>query len=228
MTSDVETFLNRCRALGDGFSGAEPTIPWRLGAVLFAKRYDQFAAVQKSERGSYEFSNKWALPGGMVRAADAVPDFKSHTLASVANRAFAEARVRAKDLKVCTDLGPVVTAYSAHGARRFTLIAAFEGLLALGFDPCPSDPSIQAARLAPFSTGLDVFAPANQLIIGHLVWPYLDAAKRASARDVITVALKECTERAGQVGVRPPSPPWASALEIKAWSRSWPMYFSAS
>lgn len=219
---DAGTFLKRCRPLNDGFAGNEPVALWRLGAILFATRDCQFVAVRKAFKDGYEFSGNWALPGGMVRAAGTVNDFPAHAMASVAERASAEASLAPGQLAVQPNLGPVVTSYTARSARRFTIVVCFQQALASDFAPSSSDQSIQIACLMPFTSALSEFAPANRLILGHLLWPHLSAREREVASAPVNFALTECLGYASAAGVAPPVGPWASASAIEAWTYSWP------
>lgn len=223
----IENFLQQCQALEDGFAALSPDTPWRLGGVVLINAADGFATVRKAAKPGYEFSGDWALPGGMVRVSGAGQSLRARIDAALRERARAEAGLTLQALIPLNALGPVVTRYTAKRRLRHTLVAAFESAAPTGARLEPADPSIQAARWAVPTTELSGFAPANRLILGHRLWPCLDADHQEAARRVLAEAVEACGDYAAEVGVIQPPPPWASSTEIRAWSRSWPTSLSS-
>jgi hypothetical protein len=71
-SANLHEMLARCRVQQDGFVSLSATTPWRIGAVLFARRSGAFAVVRKAPvpGGAYEFTGLYALPGGMARLGE--------------------------------------------------------------------------------------------------------------------------------------------------------------
>lgn len=217
----VGSFLAACVAR-DGFvalGGAD--VEWRLGAVLFARHERKIAVVRKAPREGYAFGGKWSLPGGMVRV-NGETDVGSAVVQSLAERARREAGLDLSGFKLAEDLGPVVTSYHARGRERRTLITAFETDLDASEPLIPEDPSVDAARWADVDD-LPELAPANRLIVGHLVWEDLDDDAGNAGRPDIEAALRECSLAAARVSVSAPVAPWAAEDDLRAWRSSWPL-----
>ena len=219
---ELAPFLQRARILEDGFASVDPAAAWRLGGVVLARSGGQVAVVQKAERPGYEFSGKWAFPGGMIRSDGAPAGSPSNTCRAASQRASIETGLQFQAVTPQTQLGPIVTSYTAKGSQRFTLVAAFACEHPAAEPLRPSDDSIKAAAWLPMLGDLADFAPANCLILAHLVWRDLDPDQQLRMRARITAALRQCSAWAAQVGVAAPVAPWASEDELAAWRRTWP------
>lgn len=219
--SGLAAFLGCCTVLPDGFAGLRPSAPWRVGGVLFATSEDRFAAVRKTARAGYEFSHLWALPGGMMRAPTAETS-AFQPADSVAARAAAEAGLRPSGLSPLASLGPIVTRYTARGQQRSTIIGAFTWETHRAPALSPSDPSVDTAAWMPRTADLALFAPANRLILGHLLWAGLSAEHRDRVREPLDQALSRCSTWADEVGAPLPAAPWDPTDRRESWSQSWP------
>ena len=221
MGTNADTFLRQCQALPDGFVALGESSKWRLGGVVYARAGARFAAIQKTQKPGYEFSDLWALPGGMVRDFSA-PEAEVSIAESVARRAAAEAGFAPTPVDLVHGLGPVTTSYTVDNAQKWTLVVAFECKMRSASSLQPSDHSVQAARWTESNRALTDFAPANQVIIGHLLWPEYDDIQRRAARDILEPPYAKCVDWANQAGVVPPAAPWSSSMDLEAWSQGWP------
>lgn len=222
---DITTFLESCRLDPDGFVSAATPDAWRLGGVVFAQGDKGIAAIQKAPRNGYAFSDFWALPGGMIRVGAGAGEAFSAAFAqqAVSARAGVEAGLPVQPLEPVPAMGPMVTSYLARGATRFTLVVAFRGREIISAPLCPGDPSIRsAAWLATEDIDLSRFAPANRLILAHLLWACYSEHRRSAARSSIDHALELCSGWAREVGITPPPAPWASEAQRHDWVLGWP------
>ncbi len=222
MTADLDAFLAQCRSQPDRFAAISADSAWRVGGVLFARSNNHFVAVRKEAKAGYQFSGLWAMPGGMVRVPLGAGPFAEAAVAALSNRFEAEAGIRPVTMTPARHLGPVVTTYTVNSVRRFTLITVFTTELDGAFEPRSADRSIAEARWFVSPPDLVDFAPANTLLLGHLLWDGLDDNQRESVRSLIAAALAECAEGARAAGVSPPAAPWESDDARSAWAAAWP------
>lgn len=211
--------------LSDGFLGIDESHCWRLGAVLFATGSDGFAAIRKApvpgER--YQFARLWALPGGMGRSDRGPAGAAEELQASLRLRARREAGIDLAQDRALRELplGPVVTSYHAKRKRRFVLILPYFTERE-DADLMASDRSVDEARWISVPPQWETFAPANRVILAHLLWPSLDHDARAQSRKPVAEALKRCALWARRVGIDPVPPPWAEPAQLDAWRARWP------
>lgn len=215
-------FLQAARRTDDGFAAHDTCDRWRIGAVVFARSGDQFAAVRKAPKTGYGFSGLWAMPGGMVRPQVDSTDFERVVQDALSTRAAAESNLTIRNFERAVGLGPVVTAYDVAGIRRHVVVMAYVAHL-----PHPdllgvSDTSIAEAIWSEIPPDWIAFAPANRLILGHLLWASLDLAQRQSAESSLLAALDESTAAAEEIGAPVPAIPWADRASLEVWGASWP------
>lgn len=217
----VAPFLARCHWLQDDLAAIDDGCVWRLGGVVLARSGNAVAVIRKAARPGYDFSRLWALPGGMARQR---ADGEETTLSrSISERASKEIGLRLGPIVPRADLGPIVTEYSSRGAPRRTLITVFESVLVPPMGALqPGDASIEDATWLDFPPKPAIFAPANRLILGHLVWPRLSEDLRLDWRVQLETALTHCAEAAIGADVASPPAPWDSQQEIDAWRQAWP------
>lgn len=142
-----------------------------VGAVVFAHHAGRVAVVRKAPVDGYEFSGRWALPGGIVRGEnpggmwDALQD-------SVKSRAFFEAGLQLKELSIPEgEWGSFypITSYTVRGEKKFTAVVPVIATLDQNFALSPSDRSIDAAKWVSFVDLSSItFAPANAVIVHNL------------------------------------------------------------
>jgi len=196
---------------------------WRLGGVVLAWSGETIAAVRKGPRPDYAFSNLWALPGGMARRVSDGPASAAVLAEAVRQRASRETGLDLKPLSHWRDLGPIVTEYVAAGAVKRTLVVVFDGVSDETSKELSSDDnSIGDATWLGLPPDPWMFAPANRLIVGHLLWSGLPEATRADWRQALRPALSHCAGAAKMAGVPPPPSPWSAASELEAWLQAWP------
>jgi len=188
-----------------------------LGAVLVARRVDapSVLLVQKAARAGYEWSGRWALPGGMLRGQDlhsvGVEDLEALARAAMARRVAVEVGVPLHGVGSARPLGlipPPVTHYHLKAKSCYVLVLPFvlEGVEAL---PTQSDdPSIATARWREPVEAWGELTPATSLILGHLLWRELGATGRASVEPLLRDALAVCRGWAAEVGLPPVPAPW--------------------
>lgn len=214
-------FLSCCRALPDGFVALESGQAWRLGAVAFVRSGESFAVVQKAARANYEFSNLWALPGGMVRLRKGDESSPDRLADAVRSRICQEAGIVMNELDPLA-LGPIVTTYAAKGRSRTTLVAVFTGRTPRPENLAPSDSTIQAVAWSSALATPAVFAPANQLILAHLLWFALSDEARLQIKADLQPALNACAKAAECAGIAAPESPWAEENALERWRNAWP------
>lgn len=182
-----------------------------VGAVIIVNEVgsDRILLVQKAPRPGYEFSNKWVLPGGMIRQEADAETFESSIQRTLRERFEAESGVPAKLLRRVRPTEESLTAvssYVVHGHRRYTLVCAFRGDLTTPANPSPADRSISAAAfLRPWQMWNDI-APASRLIVARNCSPYTTGLDHR-ARQAIRAAWKSCSMWAADVGLPPPAYP---------------------
>jgi hypothetical protein len=223
----VEAFLRSCRILSDGFVARSESDRWRLGAIVFARSDQSFAAIQKAapSSGTYEFKDLWALPGGMVRASNrqagwGESEIAQLTIASSRQRADVEAGFPAdhpQSLVPVGSLGPIVTNYTAKGQQRYTLVVVLEFEVSEPFELSPRDHSVQASRWMELPLRWDRFAPANRLAIAHLLWSRLSAEQKETARAPVEEAAMQCATWASDTGWPSPPRPWDPPSDLEKW-----------
>lgn len=226
--ADFQAFLQLCRTLDDGFLASFPQAAWRIGAILLARQRDRLAVVRKApvQPGRYEFEGLWALPGGMVRATDASLEAEPAIRIAIETRAAKEAGI---DFQLCSErlfaeaLGPVITSYTAKGAKRYTLVAAMTCHVAGRLDLAKADHSVDATCWASLPPEWSTYAPANRLILGHLLWDVLGTDGQEDAREPIAEAVAQCALWAVEAGVAPAVAPWDSLEALLKWKRAWPL-----
>jgi hypothetical protein len=229
MGSRSEVFLHTLALLEDGFVARDASSRWRLGSVLFATRGESIALIQKaaSLTDAYEFAHLWALPGGMVRTHEGDPAEASAadlTRASLQRRVAVEAGIGtdiSDGMSIAPTLGPVVTSYTAKGRQRYTLMVVHSC-------PCPPDLSLVAADRSVQTVGWvdrpewSKLAPANCLIVGHLLWKELTDEARVAARPAIADAARACGQWADEIDIAVPPRPWDDAACLEAWRSAFP------
>jgi hypothetical protein len=222
--------LARCRVQQDGFVSLSETTPWRIGAVLFARRSGTFAVVRKAPvpGGAYEFAGLYALPGGMARVgehAQGVTVSAGSVLeASLLERVHREAGLATEQLRelMPAPLGPIVTSYTAKGQQRFTLVVPLKCEVEAGAHLKVSDGSVDESSWMDVPPDWERFAPANCIAIAHLLWNEMDADQRAVARPHIDEAIRRSAAWATSIRVAPAPPPWAHSEKLTDWHSAWP------
>ena len=189
--------------------------------MVFVRYGERFAAVQKARRIGYVFSGLWALPGGMIRLPRGCEASLQQIEDAIRTRVRAETNLALSDLS-SVQLGPIVTRYVAKGRPRLTLVGALHVEASSLGDLLPGDPSIQAAAWIAVPPKLATFAPANQLILAHLLWPDLTVEAREQMEAELQRALEICVEVAACAGIARPEPPWADANDLDLWRDGWP------
>lgn len=215
-------FLQAARRTDDGFAAHDTSDRWRIGAVVFARSGDRFAAVRKAPKAGYGFSGLWAMPGGMVRPQAGSTDFERVVQDALSTRAAAETSLAIRDFERAIGLGPVVTAYDVAGIRRHVVVMAYVAHLPHRDLLGVCDTSIAEATWSEIPPDWIAFAPANRLILGHLLWGSLDLVQRQSAEAALLAALDECAAAAGEIDVPVPAIPWADRASLEDWGASWP------
>jgi hypothetical protein len=227
---DLGEMLNRCRVQSDGFVALSGSAPWRLGAVLFARRSGAFAVVRKAvvDGSAYEFAGLYALPGGMARlresAEDATVSAGSLLWASLLERGHREAGLTPEHLRdpVAAPVGPIVTSYTAKGQQRYTLVVPFLCAVGAGAHLHVSDRSVDESCWMTIPPDWERIAPANRVAVAHLVWKEMDADQRTLARPHVDQSVRQCSKWAASVGVAAAPPPWADGDELNSWRYAWP------
>lgn len=220
-SGELDAFLRSIRPTCDGFAAWDDGDPWRLGAVLLARSEDGFAAVRKAPKRRYGFSGLWAMPGGMVRARGENAAFERDVVDSVRARVAAESGLVVECLNWGSGLGPVVTSYEVSGLRRYVIIVACVCDIPKPVSLKVSDTSIADAIWSEVPPPWAEFAPANRLILGHLLWGELKPSERHNAQPALLAALAECTEAAREIDWPAPFPPWEDASSLQVWRASW-------
>lgn len=220
--------IERCRVQPDGFLSLSESTPWRLGAILFARRSNAFAVVRKApvSGGGYEFAGLHALPGGMARASRSLngetgspQDILKESLLDRVRREVGLTNENLHD-PVFAPVGPIVSSYTAKGRQRFTLIVPFTSEVGPAARLQVSDRSVDEASWMPIPPAWEGLAPGNLVALAHLVWNEMGGS--AAARPLVDGSARRCSEWAGSIGVAPVPPPWASCDEITEWRASWP------
>lgn len=224
-----EFFLPYLKLLDDGFVARAESSGWRLGSVLLARRNGDVALIQKAASGTdaYEFTDLWALPGGMIRAHEgdsSGADIPQLTRRSLQRRVALEAGIGpdiSDAMTLVATLGPIVTSYTAKGRQRYTLMVVHSCQCPPGHQLVSGDRSVQAARWAERPDWARL-APANCLILGHLLWGDLTEQARAEARPSLEAAAAACGQWAADVGVQAPPRPWDDAASLESWLAGFP------
>lgn len=225
-------FLNECHFLSDGFVAGRLDDCWRLGGVLLASWRDQICLVQKAERSDepYEYSGMWVLPGGMVRAdhfteiTDNIDD--SAVRQSLQYRTLIEAGLEpshCSDWQPLDRIGPVITSYRAKGRQRFTLVMAHTcAAQSQTIGPAQLPPSIsEVAWIDARNLSWEFLAPANRIILAHLLWDIVSPDLTKADRGFIDSAVKICAEWNVLCGFGAVPAPWASSDELANWREGW-------
>ncbi|PWE34993.1 hypothetical protein DD563_02785 [Pelagicola sp. LXJ1103] len=158
---------------------------WRLsevdcaiGVVVFAYFDDRVVIVRKAPVDGYEFSGKWALPGGLIRGGDA-SNFQAALSASVRRRAQNEANIVLGDLEIIDGKWGrdyPVTRYTVRGVKKYTVVIPVLASLTGDQNPFARDHSISEAKWVNLSKmGNLEFAPANTIIADRLCERILEA-----------------------------------------------------
>lgn len=139
---------------------------------MFAHHDEHVAVVRKAPVDGYEFSGKWAFPGGLVRGKDAT-DLRAATTDSIKSRANSESGLVLNELQfpfgnweqICP-----ITRYSVRGSEKFTLVVPAVAALKANQALRGNDKSIVEVGWihASHLRTLD-FAPANAVIAQMLV-----------------------------------------------------------
>ncbi len=223
--------LRCCAFLEDGFAAIRTSDAWRLGAVLLARHGDRFCLVRKAKKADYAFSAMWSLPGGMVRSSHSRGEggrFDNRMVRkSLEVRVLAEAGIAATD---CTHwqaedgIGPIVTHYRAAGQDRYTLVAVQSCHVGEPHDVGGSDAptSIDAVVWTDIdSISWDRVAPANRVILAHLLWATLGDGLRERAAGAVSEALRNCSYWNAHCGFAAIPAPWSDPVLLTSWRSSW-------
>ncbi len=187
-----------------------------LGAVLILRHAggDGLLLVRKAYRPEYEWSDHWALPGGMLRDCDLPEDHSQidfHVLAAAAlrRRLRAEAGIElapGAKIEPAPPCPAPITRYTVHGAQRHVLVSAFALRGSVDVAPSASDASI--AEVGWF--GGDAIcerwgqiAPANRIILAHALWAELSEAERHQMEPGLRGALSQLAQWSGDRGLSP-------------------------
>lgn len=228
--SPLCTMVEHCLIQPDGFIALSDAIPWRLGAALFARNNDAFAAVRKAKvsDGKYEFTGLYALPGGMTRLdpnrEERSPSAQELLQGSLADRVSREAGLRRHQLSslAYSELGPIVTSYTAKGRKRFTLIAFATCEVDRTAELQTTDRSIDETSWMSIPPPWEQFAPGNRIALAHLLWNAIGPAACEQARLSVAEAADQCSEWAMSIGVEPVPAPWADSDHLREWREAWP------
>lgn len=222
MHGDLDDFLSSCSPQFDGYGAASASDAWRVGGVVFARAGGRFLAVRKAPKEEYEFAGLWALPGGMIRGQSDDESFLSTSTRALSDRFAAETGVQPGPMMPAKFLGPVTTAYTVRGVRRYTVMTVFVSEPDDAQEPRSDDRSVSEAAWLKIFPDISTFAPGNRLILAHLLWPELDQTQRAEVRPLIMAAHAECAQAALEAGVASPAAPWDLSSTKDAWIGSWP------
>jgi hypothetical protein len=230
LSAGPSQFLERCRVQADRFICTIDDSMWRVGAVLLATKDDAFAVVRKApvEAEDYEFSGLYVLPGGMVRTCD-LSDAKIRANAPALALRSLRSRVRKEaGLEIaesCEDpaseLGPIVTSYRAKGQPRFTVVVAYRCSIESDLSLRTTDHSVDDVAWMKVPVAWARFAPANTMVIAHLLWPRLDESERRRARPHVEKAAGQCSAWATTLGLPRVPFPWADPRKLGSWRAAW-------
>lgn len=229
MSADLETFVQSCKILPDGFVGHADSA-WRLGAVLFLRCGSAVAMVQKAARDpKYEFSRAWSMPGGMVRARDTAADGNEINIPklltrSTTARAEAEAGVVLEHHGEAVPSmlhGPIVSSYTVKDTRKFVLITVQVAQMNECCSLTVQDHSVQnACWMEPPFPWAEI-APANRVLLAHTYWQSLEDRERESARLAIEDGLVKCRSWGRAMGWPLLAAPWDEVTVLSAWQEAW-------
>lgn len=183
-----------------------------LGVVLYAEFESKITLVRKAHKNEYEFSGRYALPGGLVRHGSR-NSFEQAARTSLLSRVASECGIVIKneDDLIFLDFGPPpVTRYTVKGESRYTLV--FCGKLSLENESSlePSDRSIDKAIWCDVPPPWDKLAPANAVILSNIMWQKFNSGQREQAREHVVHAFDLCTTWAVELGLPKPNLPWGS------------------
>lgn len=221
--------VDSCRVQPGGFLAPQSETAWRLGAVVLAESDGSVALIRKASKEGYRFSHLLALPGGMVRSSS--PDGVAGTddvnneataRASLANRAAREAGLDLANIDLeATELGPVVTNYDVNGRSKFALMLTYRYRVDGKPDLRLDDASVDRAFWSPTPLEWRRLAPANCLIVAHLMWAQMSSAERDRAKPAVENAATACLGWGTSMGFATLAVPWSSPSHIDAWRASW-------
>lgn len=221
-------FLDGCSVQSDLFLATSEQANWRLGAILFASRGSAFATVRKApvEGADYEFAGLRTLPGGMARATpEDGPSTAQQLLArSLLDRVRREAALRPEMLGdlAPAPVGPLVTSYTAKERVRFTLVIPHTCIVAAQAELRSDDRSVEAAEWQDLPPDWRRIAPANRVVVAHLVWSTLSVSQRADAEAPVDEGVRQCSAWAALIGLPRVPLPWADREELERWRSAWP------
>jgi len=174
------------------------------GAVMLIRRDEKIVLVKKAERPGYEFSGQLAMPGGLIRAAEA-DDFEASFRRFLFERVKLECGLEARSLRAVKvlDFGcSPVSGYTAKGKERRTLVVAVEAVAAdAAVQLGSSDGSVESASWYDLPPPWQRMAPANCLIVAAALAGRLSAEERAHAKAPIDAAFAQCKRWATDVGL---------------------------
>lgn len=232
MPDPIESFefLRDCVVTRDGFVSLRDDCRWRLGCVIFIQSGQRFVSLTKAvaSGGFYEFAGLRSLPGGMIRmqhgSASIVGDIPALLTASMSVRILLETSLALHSAVTLrpTGLGPVVTSYFANGKRRHTLVVAARCELPTEVSVASNDRSVMDAGWSD-KPDLAGFAPANRLLLSHLLWSMYGEEEKVAAVTSIEAAVQQCSAWAAEAGLPRAVPPWVDAEDLSIWSKSWPI-----
>ena len=118
-----------------------------LGVLLVVERARsrKLLFARKTYRSGYEGNDQFTFPGSMIRPQDRQEDFARWTLESLTTRVAAEAGLDVQAYESIQPLDvtpPVVTAYTAKGQQRYTVILPFILSMTEAFTPRTQDPTV--------------------------------------------------------------------------------------
>lgn len=183
----------------------------QVGTVLFAQWEREFVLVRKEPKEKYEFSDKLVMPGGLVRAAD-TEAFSASFATSLLARVKDEAGLDETDLTdievLPTWLAPV-SRYTAKGASRLTIVFPVKATLVRRVELVVTSGSIREARYACSDLDWNDIAPANRIIMAHILGDQLSPDARASCERPLQEALAYCNAATADAGMPPVRVPWS-------------------
>ncbi len=187
-----------------------------IGAVLILRRTGsgEILLVRKAQRAGYEWSGRWALPGGVLRTED-IPEHRSQIDFHKAARSALRRRVRAEvgielapnaEIEAVPPCPAPITRYTVHGAQRHVLVSAFALTCPIDAVPTATDASIEEVGWFEFDQICERWgqiAPANRIILAHQIWPELSEDDRCQLEPGLREALARCARWSGGRGLSP-------------------------
>ena len=183
-----------------------------IGVVLLVESSASVALIRKARVKGYEFSDRLALPGGLVRGVCG-PAFAPCFEQSIRARAEEEAGLTAEQLSELVIVAPEfapVSRYTVKCVERFTAVFTVRANIKRPQPLVSADKSIQEAFFSPLPPKWEVLAPANRLILARAMRDHADDNVKTAARASVNEALAFCNDAAAIVNVPPVPDPWMS------------------